>query len=295
MVVNRLVLGGVLFLNAAFRIPEFGVLYGSTSGAWSEAYRELVTSFLAPDLAAPALGIISLLAGVGPDPRQAVLVALYGLLLASSLAFALGLYTRTAGSISIALHLLFLAIHPLAHYGWASMIAPFTLYVVLSRAGEFVSVDAWRRRHRDEASLPSDRVPAWPMRLLQVHVASMYFHAGFARIDDPDWLRGEVLFEALTNALYSRFTLDFEAFMPAFLLLSYAVFLLEPLAAILLWIPRLRTFFALALIAMHLILEILTNVGWWSYIMIGGLLTFLPSPWVTRLLPRLDPAESHPV
>jgi hypothetical protein len=295
MVVNRLVLGGVLFLNAAFRIPEFGVLYGSTSGAWSEAYRELVTSFLAPDLAAPALGITSLLAGVGPDPRQAVLVALYGLLLASSLAFALGLYTRTAGSISIALHLLFLAIHPLAHYGWASMIAPFTLYVVLSRAGEFVSVDAWRRRHRDEASLPSDRVPAWPMRLLQVHVASMYFHAGFARIDDPDWLRGEVLFEALTNALYSRFTLDFEVFMPALLLLSYAVFLLEPLAAILLWIPRFRTFFALALIAMHLTLEILTNVGWWSYIMIGGLLTFLPSPWVTRLLPRLDPAESHPV
>ncbi len=127
--------------------------------------------------------------------------------------------------------------------------------------------------------------PAWPMRLLQVHIAAMYFHTGFARIDDPAWPQGEVLFEALTRALFSRFTLDLELFMPALLLLSYAVFLLEPLAAVLLWIPRVRTLCALVLIAMHVTLEILTNVGWWNYIMIGGLLAFLPPPWVARLLP----------
>jgi hypothetical protein len=285
MVVNRFVLGGVLFLHALSRVPEFGVLYGSASGAWSGAYREWVASFLAQDLAAPALWLTSLLAGVGPEPRQGLLVALYGLLLASSLAFTLGFYTRLLGTVAIALHLLFLSIHPLAHYGWASMMAPFTLYVVLSRSGDFESVDAWRRMRRVGASPPSDLAPAWPMRLLQVHVAAMYFHSGFARIDDPDWLRGEVLFEALTRTLFSRFTLDLELFMPALLLLSYAVFLLEPLAAVLLWIPRVRTLCALALIAMHVTLEILTNVGWWNYIMIGGLLAFLPPGWVARLLP----------
>ncbi len=128
--------------HAASRVPEVGVLYGSASGAWSEVYRELVASFLAQDLAAPALWLTSLLADVGPEPRQVLLVALYGLLLASSLAFTLGLCTRSLGAVAIALHLLFLSIHPLAHYGWASMMAPFTLYVVLSRSGEFESVDA---------------------------------------------------------------------------------------------------------------------------------------------------------
>ena len=285
MVLNRCVLGGVLFLHAASRVPEFGNLYGTTSGAWSQAYRELVARFLTEGLAVPALEVTSLLAGLADGPRQAVLLSLYGLLLASSLAFTLGLCTRAAGVVAIGLHLLFLAIHPLAHYGWASMMAPFTFYVVLSRSGERASVDAWRRR-RAGGSPRSVRVPAWPMRLLQVHVAAMYFHTGFARIDDPDWLRGEVLFEALTRVQFSRFTLDLELFMPALLLLSYAVFLLEPLAAVALWIPRVRTVCALALIAMHVILEILTNVGWWNYIMIGGLLTFLPSPWVARLLPR---------
>ena len=285
MVLNRFVLGGVLFLHAASRVPEFGVLYGSASGAWSGAYRELVRSFLAQDLATPALWLTSWLAGLGPEPRQLLVIALYGLLLVSSLAFTIGLYTRTLGAVAIALHLLFLSIHPLAHYGWASMMAPLTLYVVLSRSGEFASVDAWRKWRRIGASLPSDLVPAWPMRLLQVQVTALYFHSGFARIDDPDWLRGEVLFEALTRTLFSRFTFDLELFVPALWLLSYAVFLLEPLAAFVLWIPRLRTLCALALIAMHVTLEILTNVGWWNYIMIGGLLAFLPPSWVARLLP----------
>jgi len=248
-------------------------------------YRNLVASFMAQDLAAPALWITSLLADVAPGPRDAMLVVLYGILLGSSLSFMVGFSTRVAGATAIALHLLFLAIHPLAHYGWASMMAPFTLYVVLSRAGEFHSVDALRRRRRERTPQPDAGVPAWPMRLMQVHVAAMYFHTGIARIDDPDWLRGEVLFEALTRTLFSRFTIDLEFLMPALLLLSYAVFLLEPLAALLLWIPRLRTLIALALIAMHVCLEILTNVGWWNYVMIGGLLTFLPPPWVAQLLP----------
>jgi hypothetical protein len=303
MVANRIVLGGVLFFHAASRIPEFNLLYGSASGAWSRPYRSLIESFIAQDLATPALWFTSALASIGMETRQLWLVALYGLLLASSLAFTLGLYTRIAGSVAVVLHLLFLAINPLAHYGWASVVAPFTLCVVLSRSGDFVSIDAWRKLRRAGASFPNERpnvrpsvlVPAWPMRLLQVHIAAMYFHTGFARIDDPDWLRGEVLFEALTRTLYTRFTLDLDFFAPVLLLLSYSVFLLEPLATILLWIPGVRTLCALALIAMHVILEILTNVGWWNYIMLGGLLTFLPPPWVARLLPTtLIRVDSEP-
>ncbi len=285
MVLNRFVLGGVLFFHAASRVPEFGALYGGASGAWSEPYRRLVARFLAEDLAAPALWSVSLLAEVGPEFRHAILILLYASLLGSSLAFMTGFSTRIAGAIAIALHLLFLAIHPLAHYGWASMLAPFALYVVLSRAGESYSIDAWRRGRRDGATRPDSRVPAWPMRLMQIHVAVMYFHTGFARIDDSDWLRGEVLFEALTRTLFSRLSIDLEFFMPALLLLSFAVFVLEPLSAFLLWIPRIRTLCALALIAMHVCLEILTNVGWWNFIMIGGLLTFLPPQWIARLLP----------
>lgn len=285
MVLNRIIVGGVLFLHALSRTFEHGRLYGAASGTWSPAYRAWIDTVLASDLASPLLALASQLAQLPPGARGASLLLLHGLLLASSLAFALGLYTRIAGVTAVVLHMLFVTVHPLAHYGWASMVAPFALYVVLSRAGASWSLDAWRRRGRGVAEAPAATEPAWPMRLLQIHVAAMYFHAGFARIDDPLWLDGEALFEALARTLFTRFTFDLHVWSPALSLLTWAVFLLEPLASILLWVPRVRTLCALALIAMHVVLEILTNVGWWNFIMIGGLLAFLPPTWVARLLP----------
>ena len=62
------------------------------------------------------------------------------------------------------------------------------------------------------------------------------------------------------------------------------VFLLEPLAPFLLWPRVTRRWFALALIAMHFGLEILTKVGFWNYLMVGMLLSFLPAAWLARLL-----------
>jgi len=289
MVLNRLILGSVLFLHAASRVPEFGVVYGSASGAWSEPFREFARSMLAPQLAIPLLPVVDALAQLAPEAREPLLVALYAGLLASSLAFTLGLHTRPAGCVALALHMLFVAVHPFADWSWARMVAPFSFYCILSRAGDYASLDAWRRRRRGHRPLPSGRAPAWPMRLLQIHVAAMYFHAGFARIDDPGWLRGDVLFEALAQTLFGRFDLELVQWKPAFARLSRAVFLLEPAATFLLWIPGVRTLCALALLAMHLVLELLTQVGWWNYIMIAGLLAFLPPAWLARLLPGVPP------
>lgn len=289
MVLARFLLGGVLFCHALSRLPEFGRVYGAGGVAWAPVYRAFAEGFLARDAGRLPLTAVSLLAQLPAEVRDALLPALFAGLLASSLAFALGLFTRAAGAAAIALHVLFVAVHPLAHYGWAGMLAPFATYVVLSRAGDYASLDAWRRRRRGEAP-PDGTLPAWPMRLLQIHVAAMYFHSGFARIDDPDWLRGEVLYEALARDLFTRFTLDLHAWKPALRLLSYAVFLLEPAAAFLLWIPKVRTLCALALLAMHGILELLTNVGWWNPLMVAGLVTFLPPAWVARATPGVPRA-----
>jgi hypothetical protein len=295
MVLNRFILGGVLFLHAAFRVPEFGLLYGSSSAAWSEPYRDFVRSMLAPQIPLPLLPVVSLLGELEPEPRQLLLLGLYAGLLATSLAFALGLRSRWAGGLALALHLLFHAIHPLADWSWVRLVAPFTIYCVLSRAGDYASLDARRRRRRGRGPPPPPPdgwVPAWPMRLLQIHVAAMYFHTGFARIDDPGWLQGDVLYEALAQTLFSRFDLDLYPWRPALALLSRAVFVLEPAAAVLLWVPRARTLCALALLGMHGVLELLTNVGWWNYIMLGGLLAFLPPAWLARLLPGVPPAPA---
>ncbi len=285
MVLNRILLGGVLFLHAASRLPEFDVVYGGESGAWLAPYREFVDIALAPQLALPLLPAVSALAGLAPPVRDLLVQGLYAALLMTSLAFLLGYRTRPTGCAAVVLHLFFLCVHPFADWSWAQMIVPFALCVVLSRSGDAVSIDAWRRRRRGEPALPR-MAPAWPMRLLQVHVAAMYFHAGFARIDDPAWLNGEVLFEALSHAVFARFALDWYAWKAVLIPFAYAAFVLEPVAAFALWVPRLRTACALALLAMHATLELLTNVGWWNFVMAGGVACFLPTAWLARLLPR---------
>lgn len=63
--------------------------------------------------------------------------------------------------------------------------------------------------------------------------------------------------------------------------------LLEPNAAIGMWIPKVGVLLAYSLIAMHFGLELLNNIGWWSYIMVPGLLTFVPRSHLTAIFARL--------
>ena len=108
---------------------------------------------------------------------------------------------------------------------------------------------------------------------------------GASTKDDPGGLRGSALFEALSSAIFARFDVDWYAWKSVLVPLCYVAFLLEPVAAFALWVPRLRTACALALLAMHLTLELLTNVGWWNFVMAGGVACFLPTSWLARLLP----------
>ena len=64
--------------------------------------------------------------------------------------------------------------------------------------------------------------------------------------------------------------------------LSMGALILEPFAPILLWVRVTRPWWALALIGMHVALELFANIGWWQFIMIAGLTAFLPTPWIER-------------
>ena len=61
-------------------------------------------------------------------------------------------------------------------------------------------------------------------------------------------------------------------------------FVLEPLAPFLLWVRGIGKWWALALISMHVMLELLTNVSWWQWMMVPLLLVFLPPKWLCAIL-----------
>jgi hypothetical protein len=289
LVAGRIVFGGILFLCYLVRLPDAGLLYGANGLSGPDFIQQLVPSgtiFQAIyELLSGAVGVQA------SAPGPVLLALLYATLLACALSFALGFRTRTTGWIVWLIHLYFYKLRlPMAYWGWPALMQGFMLYVLLSRAGDFFSLDAWLARRRDGGEAPPVSAwvaPAWPLRLLQVHLCAMYATVGWSRIESTGWLAGETVFTAVTTALHSRLVIDWAPFKPLLQLATWFVFVLEPAAVFLLWLPRIGAFVAYSLIAMHMGLEALTNVGWWGFAVLPGLLAFLPRHHVEALFRRL--------
>ncbi len=219
--------------------------------------------------------------------HEAVMWALYGALLVSAGAFAVGWYPRVTGVLTAALHMLFFVHTPMLDGGWSKLIGPFVLYVVLGDSASQLSVHAWRaRRGQREPAAGPPRAAPWGMRLLQVHLCAMYMVPGWERLDSPGWLDGQMVLRSLANTDFGRFEVDWFSFAAGFQAISWVILILEPAAPFLLWLPRIGRWYAVALIGMHVSLELLLDTGWWQLMMIGALATFLPPHWLRRLLPR---------
>lgn len=289
MVACRIVFGAIVFFYCVQRFPLALDLYGPNGVASSAFFEEVprLNSWHQYESGAPywwyfGAPIGDLLRGLGQLP----LLIVYALITLSGLSFSIGYRTRLSGPIAALGHALLCARSPLSYWGWATMLKAFLVYVCLADTGRWFSVDAWlrKRKERGPASPAVEWLgTAWPMRLLQFHVCAMYAEAGWSRLDKPGWLNGEMLFSALTHQSYARFLIDwhpYRAFLEPF---CSAVFVLEPVAPFFLWLPSVGPLCALGLIAMHFVLEVTALVGWWNFMMVAGLLNFLPSPWLRRL------------
>ena len=102
-----------------------------------------------------------------------------------------------------------------------------------------------------------------------------------SRVDKASWMHGDMVYVAMTGMTHSRLGIDWTPLREVFMVGSWAALGLEALAPVLLWVPGLGVVWALGLVAMHLSLELLTNVGHWSHVMIAGLMAFI-LPWRWR-------------
>lgn len=271
MVICRIVFGAVLFGCYLTKAPRVPAIYGP-EGVAGSALRTR-----SPESWPQGLPIDEIFQWLHRIESLETIWILFALLLVSSLAFSLGAFTRLSGCIALVLHAVFHAHANLLYGGWAEMIKPFMLYVILSNAGEFWSIDAWRRGRGRQAPVVGIY---WPQLLLKIHVCTMYAITGWPRLYEPAWSEGTMLLAALGDGWYSRYSLDWFLFREVLRVACYGAVLLEPLAPLLLFIPRIAPWCALALIGMHVTLEVLMNLGWWQYMMIAALTTFLPAAWL---------------
>lgn len=273
----RVILGLTLFatyLGRAHVVPDY---FGPAGFAGHDFYaRNPAADPLHPFMAEPLRALVSV------SSVEAIWIA-YGLALVAALAFAAGAWTRLSGVLLLVLHALFYARNPFCWDGsWAGFILAPLFYCVVAPSGRHLSLDAWRRRQEPGAgagAAPGWLAPGWPLRLLQIHTCAMYAAAGWSRLDKASWLHGDMVYIALTGMTHSRLGIDWDALRGLLMAGTWAAFLLEGLAPFVLWIRGIGRWWALALVGLHLSLELLTNVGFWSWVMVAGLLAFLlPGP-----------------
>ena len=278
MVIARVGLGLLLFFSYLSKFPYVQALYGPAGIGGYDLHQRM------PGVD-PGRVLEASLHVLHRVSSPELIWLLYAVLLLASLCFAVGAFTRAAGLTALLLHTLFHARNYHAYLGWGVMLKPFLFFVLMSPVGRFGSVDAWRRRTRDPLIPVEEWVgPAWPVRLVQMQICTLYAVAGWSRLDDPGWANGDMLLVALDGRNSGRF--DFDWFVMADWLrpLSYGAFALEPLAPFLLWVRKIRPWMVLGLMAMHVALEIFSDVDWWQYMMIPLLTVFLPTEWLTRAL-----------
>jgi Vitamin K-dependent gamma-carboxylase len=209
---------------------------------------------------------------------------LYGLLLLSAALFTLGLRTRLAGLALVVLHVLFTARQPLLPVGWTQLYPVFVAYLTLAPSGA-----AWSLDSRRSASLGPVTFSAWPLRLLQVHVVAMYATAGWPRLRAEAWLKGETVLHAVSDTRFGRWDLDWWSVRGLLAALSYYALFIEPAATVLLPFRATRRWCALGLIALHLGIELVADLGMWQFTMAAAVLSFLPDRWF-RFVPGLRQA-----
>lgn len=223
---------------------------------------------------------------------QTALWPIWGALMVCALCFTVGFQTRKAGVGLVLCHFMFIRWGVLHTWGWAETIPMFLLYLSMSGAGRWLSVDAALARRRGTPMSPT--ASRWAVRLVQIHVVMIYVAAGWHRIDDPGWIRGEMVYEAMSNAWYTRLPyVDFQPFKPVMALATWATEFLELTAPVALLWSRTRWVWMVGLIAMHTGLHLGASVGFWQPMMVGALLSFLDPAWVEGVARRLRPAPEQ--
>lgn len=186
------------------------------------------------------------------------------LLLALSL---LNFYPVITGILALALHCLFAVRSNLSYWGWGVMITPYLIYTFFS--------------------VGKTSGPIWPVRLLQLNIATLYLHIILHRIGDISWLNGHMLYETLSQSMFFRFPTNWEPYLMILRAMTYAGLVIEIAAPFCLITGIFRRPIVVFLILLHICLEIFTNVGFWNIMLIPSFLIFLKDEEQKRILEYL--------
>ncbi|MEZ6128109.1 MAG: HTTM domain-containing protein [Planctomycetaceae bacterium] len=172
-------------------------------------------------------------------------VPLYGMLLLAMFCAIIGFRTRSSLIVATVLYPYFSLLDGISTMTKYSVISTHILLLLaLSNCGAVWSVDAWLKRRSGPAVVPPvpPRFAVWPVRLMQLLFAFIYFGAAITKIQTEAFFSGEQMrYWMLSNWNYENPVGEVMAMWSPLLLISaYLAVVWEILFGFLVWQPRTR-------------------------------------------------------
>jgi hypothetical protein len=213
-------------------------------------------------------------------PTEASSRAVVTLYLIASLAFLIGLATPVAAVVALVAMWSIHFRNPLVIHSGDLLLRHLLLFAVFLPSAQLWAVDAWLL-DRDPDSL----VTPWALRLLQTQVAVVYLRTAFWKLRGPAWRDGTAVYRVLTLTALRRHGLPARLRRPAvYRSMTWGTLAFEMGFPLLVWIAPLRWPMLVLAVGFHLLMDWFLRIRLFQWIMLAGLVAFLPPDDVTRWL-----------
>jgi hypothetical protein len=151
-------------------------------------------------------------------------------------------------------------------------------YLMLAPSGATWSVDRWFWPRT-----ASPKIAAWPVRLMQIQLALLYFATGVAKLP-ADWISGQAVYWVLNDVALTRWAYaSFPVPMLVCRLIAWSTLVFELGFPLLILFRRVRPWLLAFGVAFHLGIWLSTEVGWFSPITLCWYALFLEPETADRL------------
>lgn len=259
LVVWRILVGCLLLLNAFFLLPLIPD-YFSEDGIWP-------TSAWLRHQKSRRLCLLALMPPTTRSFRLLLLVhamAVFG--------FLIGFYFRIC---AVTVFLTLVSIHHRNAYILSSgdtLLRLLIFFSCFSNAGGGLSVDRWMDGH-DPADF--DTMEVWPQRLMQLQISVVYLRTVYWKLRGRMWWNGTAAWYPLWVDAYVRFRPPVWMLRRVFIrIATWGTLVGEMSLGSLIWIREFRYPIIVSGIVFHLILDLIMNLQFFSWIMMISLLLF---------------------
>ena len=260
----RIGLGIQIVFYAISLKDDWNVLFaGPGNGLVGRGLSEALLARQSPFM--PQLGWFIALGARAGLSEWTVLTIAWCLLLWAGCALAVGIFSRASAILAWLIHLCAANSGSLVSYGVDSFMTIGLFYLMLAPLPDrFAYENRWRRPPEPDRQL----LGFW-RRVLQVHLAFVYFFGGLAKALGSGWWNGNSLWRALIRSPFNLVPAEtLIRFKYIFPIAGVAVCILEVGYAFAIWRKRTRVIWLTGIVAMHIAIGLTMGMYLFALIMI---------------------------